>query len=55
MLLILEKLYDDSTKILQIRSKINKLENRWPFTAEDLKLRQEGINEASLIIKRIKG
>ena len=54
MLLILEKLYDDSTKILQIRSKINKLENRWPFTAEDLKLMQEGINEASSIIKELK-
>ena len=54
MLLILEKLYDDSTKILQIRSKINKLENRWPFTAEVLKLMQEGINEASLIIKELK-
>ena len=54
MLLILEKLYDDSTKILQIRSKINKLENRWPFTAEDLKLMQEGIIEASSIIKELK-
>ncbi len=54
ILLILEKLYDDSTKILQIRSKVNKLENRWPFTEEDLTLMQEGINEASSIIKELK-
>ena len=54
ILLILEKLYDDSTKILQIRSKVNKLENRWPFTEEDLALMQEGIKEASSIIKELK-
>ena len=53
ILLILEKLYDDSEKILQIRSKVVKLENRWPFSKEDLNLVQEGINEATLMISKL--
>lgn len=54
ILLMLEKLYDDSEKILQIRSKVIKLENRWPFSKNELESMQQAIDEASLMINQLK-
>ena len=51
---MLEKLYDDSEKILQIRSKVIKLENRWPFSKNELESMQQAIDEASLMINQLK-
>ena len=54
ILIMLEKLYNDSFKILQIRNKVKQLENKWPFMSEDLDKMQEGINEANSIIRELK-
>lgn len=54
ILSMLEKLYDDSEKILSIRVKVKKIESSWPFLEEDLELMQQGINEANLMISQLK-
>lgn len=54
ILLMLEKLYDDSTQILQVRSKVKNLETRWPFLEDDLESMQDGIKEANAMIKQLK-
>ena len=54
ILLILEKLYDDSEQILKIRNKVKYIDNRWPFMDEDLERMKDGIKEANKLISKLK-
>lgn len=53
---LLEKIYildDRRFKILEVKSKISRLGNSWPFSENEIKVMDEGIEEANKIITKL--
>lgn len=53
---ILEKIdiFDDRCiKILEVKNRISKIGNKWPFSENDIKIMDDGIEEANKIIKTL--
>lgn len=53
---LLEKIYildDKRFKILEVKSRISKIGNTWPFSENDIKIMDAGIEEANKMIKTL--
>ena len=51
---LLEKIYildDKGIKIIEVKNKISKIRSKWPFNENDIKIMDEGIEEANKMIE----